>query len=80
MAQPSVHSLSGVLALDRCSDVSLQDQITHFLRGAIAEGRVPAGRRVSSSRQLAMECGVSRTTAVEAYERLTGRSFADWLA
>jgi len=75
MAQPSVHSLSGVLALDRCSDVSLQDQITHFLRGAIAEGRVPAGRRVSSSRQLAMECGVSRTTAVEAYERLISEGY-----
>ena len=49
---------------------SLQDQIAQFFRSAIADGRVPTGKRVSSSRQLAVDFGVSRTTAVEAYERL----------
>ncbi len=75
MPHPSVHSLSGSLALDRHSEVSLQDQITHFFRSAIADGRVRAGRRVSSSRQLAVEFGVSRTTAVEAYERLVSEGY-----
>ena len=75
MPQPSVHSLWGSLALDRHSHVSLQDQIAHFFRSAIADGRVRAGRRVSSSRQLATEFGVSRTTAVEAYERLVAEGY-----
>jgi GntR family transcriptional regulator/MocR family aminotransferase len=75
MPQPSVHSLWGSFALDRHSGVSLQDQIAHFFRSAIAEGRVRAGRRVSSSRQLASDFGVSRNTAVEAYERLVAEGY-----
>jgi GntR family transcriptional regulator/MocR family aminotransferase len=75
MAQPSVHPLWGSLALDRGGDVSLQDQIAHFFRGAIADGRIRGGRRVASSRQLAMEWGISRTTAVEAYERLVEEGY-----
>jgi GntR family transcriptional regulator/MocR family aminotransferase len=70
MPQPTVHPLWGSLALDRRSGVSLQDQIVQFFRRAIADGRVHGGQRVSSSRQLALEFSVSRTTAVEAYERL----------
>ena len=70
MPQPSVHSLWGSFAPDRRSSVPLQDQIAEFFRCAIADGRVPLGRRVFSSRQLAAEFGVSRTTAVAAYDRL----------
>ena len=47
MAQPHVHPLWGSLSLDRAQRVSLQDQIAQFFRSAIADGRVPAGRRVS---------------------------------
>jgi GntR family transcriptional regulator/MocR family aminotransferase len=75
MPRPSVHPLWSSLALDRNSSVSLQDQIVHFFRDAIADGRVRGGRRVSSSRQLAIECGVSRTTAVEAYQRLVAEGY-----
>ncbi len=75
MPLPSVHPQWSSLSLDRNSGVSLQDQIVHFFRDAIADGRVRAGRRVSSSRQLAMECGVSRTTAVEAYQRLVAEGY-----
>jgi GntR family transcriptional regulator/MocR family aminotransferase len=75
MPLPSVHSQWSSLSLDRNSSVSLQDQIVRFFRDAIAEGRVRGGRRVSSSRQLAMECGVSRTTAVEAYQRLVAEGY-----
>jgi GntR family transcriptional regulator/MocR family aminotransferase len=70
MPQPTAHPVWGSLALDRSSGASLQDQIVQFFRVAIAEGRVQGGQRVSSSRQLALECSISRTTAVEAYERL----------
>lgn len=75
MPQPSMHLPLGSFALDRRSSVSLQDQITRFFREAIAEGRVRAGRRVYSSRQLAMDFGVSRTTAVGAYERLIAEGY-----
>src|SRR5690606_4374534 len=44
-------------------------------RSAIADGRMRGGGRVASSRQLAAECGVSRTTAVEAYQRLVAEGY-----
>jgi GntR family transcriptional regulator/MocR family aminotransferase len=75
MPRPSVHPLWSSLALDRDSGSSLQDQIAHFFRSAIADGRMRGGRRVASSRQLAAECGVSRTTAVEAYQRLVAEGY-----
>ena len=75
MPQPSVHPPWGSFALDRRSGVPLQDQIADFFRSAIAEGRVAAGRRVFSSRQLATDFGVSRTTAVCAYDRLIAEGY-----
>lgn len=75
MAQPSVHPLWSSLALDRRSATSLQEQIAHFFRNAIADGRLGGGRRVTSSRQLAAECGISRTTAVEAYQQLVAEGY-----
>ncbi|MEP7314982.1 MAG: PLP-dependent aminotransferase family protein, partial [Pseudomonadota bacterium] len=70
MPQKSVNPLWGSLALDRNSDVSLREQIVSYFRAAVADGRLPAGRRVASSRQFAGDFDISRTTAVEAYERL----------
>lgn len=75
MAHVSVHPLWSSLALDRASGVSLQDQIVSFFRDAIVAGRLSRGRRVPSSRELAIEHGVSRTTAVEAYERLVSEGY-----
>lgn len=75
MPQAAVHPLWGSLALDRQSDVSLQEQIVLFFRGAIAGGRVHGGQRMPSSRQLAAECSISRTTAVEVYERLVAEGY-----
>ncbi|MDQ2640418.1 MAG: PLP-dependent aminotransferase family protein, partial [Pseudomonadota bacterium] len=75
MPRPSVHPLWSSLALDRRSGVSLQEQIAEFFRNAIADGRMQGGQRVVSSRQLAIECGVSRTTAVEACQRLVAEGY-----
>jgi GntR family transcriptional regulator/MocR family aminotransferase len=72
---PALHPLWSSLSLERFSGVSLQDQITGFFRTAIVSGRMPRGRRVPSSRQLAQEHGISRTTAVEAYERLIAEGY-----
>lgn len=55
--------------------MSLQDQIANFFRDGIIAGRIRRGRRVPSSRQLALEHGISRTTAVEAYERLVAEGY-----
>ncbi len=75
MPQSAVHPLWGSLSLDRQSQVSLQDQIVQFFRSAIEEGRMGSGRQVPSSRQLAAECGISRTTAVEVYQRLVAEGY-----
>jgi GntR family transcriptional regulator/MocR family aminotransferase len=63
------------LSLERRSSVSLQEQIVRFFRTAIAEGRLQGGRRVRSSRQFAADYGISRTTAVEAYEHLVDEGY-----
>lgn len=75
MPKVAVHPLWGSLALDRAERLSLQDQIVNYFRDAILSGRMPAGRRVPSSRQLAGEHGISRMTAIEAYERLTAEGY-----
>jgi GntR family transcriptional regulator / MocR family aminotransferase len=75
MAHVSVHPLWSSLAPDRTAGVSLQDQIVSFFRDAIVAGRLQRGRRVPSSRTLAIEHGISRTTAVEAYERLVSEGY-----
>jgi GntR family transcriptional regulator/MocR family aminotransferase len=72
---PSLHPLWSSLSLDRFSGISLQDQIADFFRAAIVSGRIPRGRRVPSSRQLAQEHDISRTTAVEAFERLVAEGY-----
>lgn len=75
MSETAVHPLWGSLALDRAGETSLQDQLVQFFREAILAGRLPAGRRVPSTRQLASEHGISRTTVVEAYERLSAEGY-----
>lgn len=63
------------LVLDRNSSRSLQDQIVDFFRKSIASGRLRRGRRLPSSRELADYLGISRTTVVQAYERLTAEGY-----
>jgi len=75
MPQSNVPPLWSSLSLDHRGAVSLQDQIAQFFRDAIADGRMRGGQRVASSRQLAMDCGVSRTTTVGAYERLVEEGY-----
>lgn len=53
----------------------LYAQIYHFLRSEILEGRIASGQRLPSTRTLATELGVSRTTAEEAYGKLFEEGF-----
>lgn len=57
--------------LDRSADTPLTDQIANSIRSAIAGGRLDAGARLPSWRDLAAQLGVARGTVRVAYERLT---------
>jgi GntR family transcriptional regulator/MocR family aminotransferase len=58
------------LSLDRRARSSLSDQIGDGLRSAIRDGRLAAGTRLPSWRDLASQLGVARGTIRVAYERL----------
>jgi len=75
MTRAMVHPLWGSLSLDRDAERSLQSQVVAYFRDAIIEGRFRRGLRLPSSRQLARDHGISRTTAVEAYERLIAEGY-----
>lgn len=75
MARRPTQPLWNVLALDRASATSLQDQIVAFFRDAVLRGALKPGARLPSSRQLAAELGVARITAVEAFDRLAAEGY-----
>ena len=52
----------GVFQPDRGDPTPLQEQIAGFFRRSIAEGRLPPGARLPSSRQLADQLVVARNT------------------
>ena len=55
--------------------ISLHKQLVERLQQAILSGRLPADTRLSSSRTLATELGVSRNTVVLAYEHLAAEGY-----
>ena len=56
--------------LDRRACEPLQEQVHRWLRRAIWRGELPAGCVLPSTRALAKQLGVSRNTALYAYETL----------
>lgn len=63
------------LMLDRQASTSLQDQIVAYFRDAALSGRLPAGTRLPSSRELARDQGLARITVVQAYDRLVAEGY-----
>src|SRR5262245_47471892 len=61
------------IALDPAAAAPLWDQISVGLRTAIAHGRVAPGARLPSTRTLAAQLRVSRTTVMTAYDDLVAR-------
>ncbi|MCF3934837.1 PLP-dependent aminotransferase family protein [Acuticoccus sp. M5D2P5] len=59
------------LRVERDDAANLSMQLATHLRELILAGDLPPGTRLPASRVLASEQGVSRTTAVAAYEQLT---------
>ncbi|SDJ07758.1 PLP-dependent aminotransferase family protein [Nonomuraea jiangxiensis] len=64
-----------LLSVSRDDRRGLGTQIEAQLRGAIREGRLRAGARVPSTRDLARQLGVSRRVVVGAYEQLAAEGY-----
>jgi GntR family transcriptional regulator/MocR family aminotransferase len=63
------------LQLTITSRRDLIGQIYRQLRASIVDGRLPAGERLPSTRDLALQLGVSRKTTLEAFERLMAEGY-----
>jgi GntR family transcriptional regulator / MocR family aminotransferase len=61
--------------LDRASSLPLSRQLVAALRGAIAEGSLSASARLPSTRALAAELGIARSTVVGVFEQLTAEGY-----
>src|SRR5260370_18585770 len=61
--------------LDRAAPQSLSRQLATALRRAIAEGRFGAGARLPSTRALAAELGIARSTVVTVFEQLAAEGY-----
>jgi len=57
------------------ADGNLYDQIYRALRGQILKGRLPAAERVTATRDLARELGVSRNAVIMAYRQLLDEGY-----
>ncbi|GGW49109.1 MocR-like pyridoxine biosynthesis transcription factor PdxR [Streptomyces xantholiticus] len=63
------------ITVDRDVDVPLTDQIKSGIQRGITEGALRPGTRLPSTRQLAIDLGVSRTVTLLAYEQLTAEGY-----
>ncbi len=73
-AAASAHWNPGMF-LDLDGDGPQYAQLTRALKGAILDGRMVAGTRLPSTRELAQQLEVSRTTVLAAYEQLRAEGF-----
>ena len=62
-------------ALDRATDMPLQEQIVRHFREAISLGKLGAGARMPPSRALAAELGVARNTVAVSYDILAAEGY-----
>lgn len=68
-------ALFSFVNLERTSLVPLFQQLDTQIRQAVLSGRLPSGLRLPSSRILAIELKVSRTSVVTAFEQLIAEGF-----
>src|SRR5580693_6065401 len=61
--------------LDRSLSVPLSRQLAAALREALSEGRIEAGARLPSTRALARELGLARSTIVGVFEQLAAEGY-----
>src|SRR3954465_10893692 len=73
----SSHIPSLDCAVDRAISEPLVQQLYRQLRDLVLAGRVPAGSRVPSTRDLAPQIGVSRTVTLAAYDQLIAEGYLE---
>jgi len=61
--------------LDRALPAPLSRQLAASLREALSEGRIEPGARLPSTRALARELGLARSTIVGVFEQLTAEGY-----
>jgi GntR family transcriptional regulator / MocR family aminotransferase len=61
--------------LDRTLPAPLSRQLAAALREALSEGRIDAGARLPSTRTLAVELGLARSTVVGVFEQLAAEGY-----
>jgi GntR family transcriptional regulator/MocR family aminotransferase len=66
-----------VVNLDRSSPDPLYQQLYNELRGGILAGRLIPGLRLPSTRELAIELGLSRTTVLNAFDQLISEGYME---
>ena len=70
-------ALVPTLSIDRWDRATITVQLVSALRKLILSGQLRAGDRLPASRTLAQDQGVSRTTAINAYEQLTAEGLIE---
>src|SRR5690348_4388162 len=70
MVKRSGGELLLAVAVDRASEKSVTAQVYGALKRLIVSGDLPVGKRLPSSRTVAKELNISRTTAIAVFERL----------
>jgi GntR family transcriptional regulator/MocR family aminotransferase len=70
-------SLFATIALDPSASVPLYRQLYDELRAIILSGQLQAGTRLPSTRTLAGELGIARSTVVIVFERLIAEGYLD---
>lgn len=64
-----------LIFLDRSAGLNLQNQLRQKLVDSILAGSLPPGRRLPSSRQLALQLDVARNTVVLAFQQLIAEGY-----
>lgn len=70
-------ALFSFVDLDGSSAIPLFQQLNTQIRQAVLAGRLPSGIRLPSSRTLAIELEISRTTVVTAFEQLMAEGYLE---
>lgn len=77
MVKRSSGELLFSIAVDRSLDRSITTQVYGAMRQLILSGDLAGGKRLPSTRILAKELGISRTTAMAVFERLTSEGLIE---
>ena len=75
MVKAAKGALLSTLEIDRRCGVPIYRQIEDFLRKMILGGALPPSQKLPSTRELALELGVSRITIKSVYEQLISEGY-----